>query len=1184
MYGKIQHCMDFQTIKPGEHLKGLIPGESVQIISIQTLGDEAIEVYYRKNDGSLGQQLLYIHDLVNLSIDNDELPWVFDADAAQVRLASEAYRIKLAHLFDPHLAIHTSRIQSLPHQITAVYGAMLPRQPLRFLLADDPGAGKTIMSGLLIKELKIRGDLNRCLIVAPGNLVEQWQDELYSLFQLEFELLTKDMLESSIRGNPFIENPYLIARLDMLSRNEEIQEKLKVKDADWDLIIFDEAHKMSATVFGNEEKRTKRYNLGMLLSGHCRHFLLLTATPHNGKDDDFQLFLRLLDGDRFYGRNRNKQKIDVEDIMRRLVKEELLTFDEKPLFPDRWAHTLKYELSEPEMELYNKVTNYVRTGFDKAEKVLDPKRANAVGFALTVLQRRLASSPEAIYQSLRRRRERLEIRLLELQTARDAGSGRNLDPTQYTHAFTDEDLEDLEDAPEDEIHNLEGKILDEATASKTIAELEVEIHTLSDLELDAQNLLQSGVDKKWEQVSKTLQDDVLMYDKGGAREKIIIFTEHRDTLRYLSRKIRNMLGNNDALVTIQGGMRREERRQVEEDFKNDASVSVLVATDAAGEGINLQRAHLMINYDLPWNPNRLEQRFGRIHRIGQRSECNLWNLVAKDTREGDVFTRLFEKLERERAALGGKVFDVLGKVNFGDKPLRDLLIQAIRRGNDPAVRARLEQTIDGALDRAELERLLSERSLVGQTLGIEQVKEIREAMDRVEARRLQPHFIESFFIGAFEGLKGQIRKRSDRRYTLPHVPRVLRESRSSIGVPYPISKSYEAITFEKKYIHIDGNINDAVLICPGHPLLSALIDEVMGKNQNLLKRGTVFIDDTDTGKQDRLLFYIEDVLEDGRRDSIGNPIKASHRIHFIEIFQDGTVQSAGLAPYLDYTVPTEDEKTAILELLKEKAWWGRNAADLARDFAVKTLMPSHLKEIRERRIEYVDKVEQEVKNRLNAEIIYWDTQAGIMKDQIAQGKTNARLNAERFQERVNELEHRQKLRLEELALERNITARPPTVLGGAWIIPRSMLQSTSQGQEKQETDAAGRDEIERLAMETVMTIEKDLNNTPNDVSKDNLGYDIESKTPDRFLRFIEVKGRQTGSKDVTVTHNEMRTASNSPDKCILAVVIVDGNKRNITYFTNWIDTGPSFAEVNRSLNLSKLRQVAKVVFEKEIMV
>ena len=1170
--------MNFQMIKPGDSIKGLISGESVQIITTQPSGDDAIEIYYRKNDGSLGQQLLYADIISNLSIETEKLPWKFNADAGQVKLASEAYRIKLAHLFDPHLAVHTSLIEPLPHQITAVYEEMIPRQPLRFLLADDPGAGKTIMSGLLIKELKVRGDLNRCLIVSPGNLVEQWQDELYSKFQLEFDILTKDMLESSIRGNAFLDKPYLIARLDKLSRNEEIQQKLKYSE--WDLIICDEAHKMSATISGDKEQHTKRYNLGILLSGLTRHFLLLTATPHNGKEDDFQLFLRLLDGDRFEGKNRSKRETNAGDIMRRLVKEELLTFEGKRLFPDRFAYTLKYELSSQEMDLYNKVTDYIRNGFDKAEKIIDPKRFNAIGFALTVLQRRLASSPEAIYQSLRRRRERLEKKLEFYQEARDIHE-KELEP-EYTEIFTDEDWDDYDDAPEEDIDQIEETFLDEATAAKTIAELEQEIHTLNDLELSAGKLLHSGVDKKWEELSKTLQDNTLMVSSGN-REKVIVFTEHRDTLHYLTNRIRTMLGSDESVVNIQGGMHREERKLVEERFRNEANVSVLVATDAAGEGINLQRAHLMINYDLPWNPNRLEQRFGRIHRIGQRTTCHLWNLVAKDTREGDVFTRLFEKLDKERQALGGKVFDVLGKVNFADRPLRELLIEAIRYGNKPEIRAKLEKTIDGALDRAELERLIAERSLVGQSLGIEQVHEIREAMERIEARRLQPHFIESFFTGAFEDMKGQIRKRPDHRYTIPHVPKKLRESRSNFGVPYPIAKSYDAVTFEKEYVHVDGRIDDATLICPGHPLLNALIGEILGKNQNLLKQGTIFIDDTASGKKDRLLFFIEDVLEDGRVDSTGRPVKASHRLHFIEIYKDGTVESAGLAPYLDYSVPSQEEYPILQDLIKKQAWWGQDVEILARNYAVKNLMPAHLKEIKDRRVNYVNKVEQEVKNRLNAEITYWDTQAGIMSDQAVQGKPNARLNADRFRERVTNLEIRRNQRLAELALERNIISKPPAVLGGAWIVPRYMLSSNITNESINSTEE-GRNEIERIAMQTIMITERELGNIPKDVSKDNLGYDIESKTPAGSLRFIEVKGRAAGHNDVTVTHNEMKNAANSPDKCILAVVIVDGNKRTITYFSNWIDNGPSFAESMRSLDLKKLRQVSRVIFENEILV
>ncbi|GHU23820.1 RNA helicase [Spirochaetia bacterium] len=1165
--------MLLQSIKVNDRIRGIVPNEVIQIISINSLSSDAdnvvaCEIIYRKSDGSLGQQILYADNLDGISLETADLPWTFDADATLMRLASEAYRIRLAHLFDPHLAVYTSMIQPLPHQITAVYEDMLPRQPLRFLLADDPGAGKTIMTGLLIKELKVRGDLNRCLIVCPGNLVTQWQDELQDKFQLEFEILRNEHFES---GNPFLDIPYCIARLDKLSRNDEAQRNLKMSE--WDLIVCDEAHKMSASLFGDKEKHTKRYNLGLTLSTISRHFLLLTATPHNGKDDNFQLFLRLLDKDRFDGKNRSGDKPDAGDMMRRLVKEELKTFDGKPLFPERIAYTLKYDLSPLEKELYDAVTDYVRTGFARAEKVLNPKRAHAVGFALTVLQRRLASSPEAIYQSLRRRRERLEKYLVLLYAARDKGA---LSDPEYTGSFSDDDWNDFDDAPEEEINKIEEQFTDGATAAQTISELEIEIHTLNELEIKAEYLRNSSVDKKWEQVSRTLQDESQMFDKNRGREKIIIFTEHRETLYYLADKIRIMLGKKNAVVTIQGGMAHDERKSIEEHFKNDPSVSVLVATDAAGEGINLQKAHLMINYDLPWNPNRIEQRFGRIHRIGQRDVCHLWNLVANGTREGEVFTRLFDKLENERAALGGRVFDVLGKISFDEKPLRDLLIEAIRYGNDPKVRKKLDMKIDNAFDSGVLEKLFEERSLAGQSLGLEKVSHIREEMERLEARRMQPYFIENFCIDALESLTVHCQKKTSHRYTVSHIPRAVRETRSPEGTAYPIARSYSAITFEKEYIHVDG-LEDAALICPGHPLLSVLLDTVLEKGQELLKQGTIFIDEHENAR-DRLLFYVEDILEDSRKDSAGRPIKASHRLHFIEIYKNGSVQSAGYAPYLDYAAPTAEELPLVKELLKKNAWWGADAESLARNYAVQHLSHEHLKEVQERRTAFVMKAEQEVKKRLDAEIAYWDMKVGEMYDQIAQGKTNAQLNADNFSKWAGDYRRRKKHRLEELELEKKIFPQIPTILGGAWVIPRAMVQDAQSAETDSVSSPEDRAALESIAMNTVSAIERSMGNIPHDLHSKNLGYDIESKTPEGTLRFIEVKAQESGSTFVMVTKNEMLVASNSKNS-ILAVVEINGTNYHTVYFQDWMKESPRLSVVNISLDLKKLRTEARVVYE-----
>src|SRR5271163_4594557 len=449
-----------EELQPNAAIRGILPDQVVTIVNVQWFGTQALELTYKGPSGRVANELLYRHDEQRLEVVEHGRPWSFDGDGHLFRLVSEAHRIRLAHLFDPVLAVHTSVVEPLPHQITAVYESMLPRQPLRFLLADDPGAGKTIMAGLLIKELIARGDLQRCLVVCPGSLAEQWQDELYRRFNLPFDILTNDKLEAARTGNWFLESNLDIARLDNLSRNEDVQQKLSAPDCRWDLIVCDEAHKMSATYFGGEVKYTKRYRLGQLLSTITRHFLLMTATPHNGKDEDFQLFMALLDGDRFEGRFRDGAQVaDVSDLMRRMVKEKLLKFDATPLFPERIAHTVPYKLSQSEAQLYMAVTGYVREEFNRAEALQSDKRTGTIGFALTILQRRLASSPEAIYQSLRRRRERLENRLRELELLQRGGSLPTIGMIEAP-ALDPEDVEDLEDAPDNELEAAEEQILD----------------------------------------------------------------------------------------------------------------------------------------------------------------------------------------------------------------------------------------------------------------------------------------------------------------------------------------------------------------------------------------------------------------------------------------------------------------------------------------------------------------------------------------------------------------------------------------------------------------------------------------------------------------------------------------------------------------------------------------------------
>src|SRR5579864_5998470 len=880
-----------EDLKRGATVKGILPDCLVTVVDVKWYGSAAVELTYKDPAGKPSVVLLYRDREPTLEIGETGRPWSFDGDGKMFRLVSEAQRISLAHLFDPLLAIHTSMVDPLPHQITAVYGEMLPRQPLRFLLADDPGAGKTIMAGLLIKELLIRGDLHRCLVVCPGNLVEQWQNELYQRFQLPFEILTNDKLEAARTGNWFAENSLAICRLDKLSRNEDVQAKLA--NTDWDLVVCDEAHKMSATYFGGEIKYTKRYRLGQLLGHLTRHLLLMTATPHNGKPEDFQLFLALLDSDRFEGRFRDGiHSTDASDLMRRLVKEQLLKFNGEPLFPERRAYTVGYKLSDAEAALYKSVTDYVREEFNRADALENDGRKGTVGFALTILQRRLASSPEAIYQSLRRRRGRLLDRVAEARQTKRVAEAL-LETAEISAAAgigePDDDF-DPDDLPDAEREELEEELVDEASAARTIAELQREIETLVVLEALAEGLRASGTDRKWEELSRLLQDSPEMHAPDGSLRKLIIFTEHRDTLNYLVGRLRSLTGQPAAVVAIHGGLGREERRKIQEAFTQDKDVSILVATDAAGEGINLQRAHLMVNYDLPWNPNRIEQRFGRIHRIGQTEMCHLWNLVAEDTREGQVFQRLFEKLEEQRKALGDQVFDVLGEA-FRGRSLRDLLIEAVRYGERDDVKARLTEVVDDTVGPA-LQRVVRERALSTDVMTSADVERIRDEMERAEARRLQPYFIRSFFLEAFVHLGGSIRERETGRFEITHVPVELRRRDRQIGLGAPLLRAYERITFDKELITVPGKPL-AEFCCPGHPLLDGVIDLVIERHQGLLKQGCVLVDERDMGEAPRALVYLQHAIQDGRVGEGGERRIVSKRFEFVDVDPDGKARGAG---------------------------------------------------------------------------------------------------------------------------------------------------------------------------------------------------------------------------------------------------------------------------------------------------
>nr|WP_274389672.1 DUF3883 domain-containing protein [Azospirillum doebereinerae] len=1100
----------------------------------------------------------------------------FDGDGACFRLAAEACRIRLAHLFDPFLAVHSARIEPLPHQLSAVYGELLPRQPLRFLLADDPGAGKTVMAGLLIKELSIRGDLERCLVVAPGSLVEQWQDELAEKFDLAFSVLTREGIDGAVGGNPFAEHDRLILRLDMASRSPNLQALIEAAP-EWDLVIVDEAHRMAASYFGGEVKYTRRHQFGRLLGRRCRNLLLMSATPHNGKEEDFQLFLGLLDEDRFEGRFREEaRRADVSDLLRRMTKEELVRFDGTPLFPERRAYTVQYGLSDKEAALYEAVTTYVRTEMNRADALgEDGARRQSVGFALQVLQRRLASSPAAIHESLRRRRERLERRLEE---ERRQGRDHSL---WSSPAVRLPDDDDLDEAPGDEREAVEEAIADQATAARNVAELMAEIVTLGAIERQALELRRSGTDTKWTELAAIL-DDPLLQDPRGGRRKLLIFCEPRDTLAYLAERIRTRLGNAEAVVELHGGVPRERRRAVIAAFNDDPMVRVLLANDAAGEGVNLQRgAHLMVNYDLPWNPNRLEQRFGRIHRIGQTEVCHLWNLVAGETREGAVLARLLEKIEEARKALGGKVYDVLGEL-LESRALKDLMIEAIRYGERDDVRARLFTRVDGATDHARILALVAERKLAPEGMMAPDINAIRAEMERAEARRLQPRFIRSFFEAAFGLAGGALRAREAGRYEVTSVPAALRGNGTAAGRTSrrsdPVLPRYSRLCFDKG--HIAGP-PPAALMAPGHPLLDAAVDWVLDRHRDVLRRGAVLIDDADDGDTPRALVLLTHAIRDGAPPSnAAHHHIVSERLHFVLLEEFGTPRDGGPAPHLDLRPATASERQAVTDL-RSAPWLGPALEERAVGFATDRLMPDHLAQTRDRRRRRIARTEAEVKARLMREIAHWDNRAHQLAQAERAGKPQ-RLNADIARRRAEDLAGRLERRLSQLNRERDIVALPPKVHGAALVIPAGLLRRRAEAPPDRPPVSAFAEntaEVERLAMDAVMAAERALGREPRDVSSAKVGYDIESRDPrNGRLLFIEVKGRRADGDAVIVTRNEMLTGLNAPDAYILAVVLVDwGFAREPVYVRDvrpLFGAEPGFAETARIFRMSEVLALA----------
>jgi len=998
----------------------------------------------------------------------------FSGDAEDFFLGIEGHRIRLGYEFDPYHAVNISQIDPLPHQIDAVYNHILKKPRIRFLLADDPGGGKTIMAGLVFKELEYRGIINNTLIVVPGHLKFQWQREMREKFREFFEIIDRGVMNAYWGKNIWEERRQCITSMDFAKQEDVLG---TIREVDWDLVIVDEAHKMAAYIYGEKIRRTERYRLGEVLSKNASHLLFLTATPHKGDPENFRLLLDLLEPNMFVNMSLLNESISKREnpLFIRRMKEDLKGFDGKPLFPPRHVHTIKYELSYHEKRLYEAVTSYVTNYYQKA---VEGENRN-VAFALLILQRRLASSVRAIRRSLERRRDRLEEMHREGRLIREE------------EVFIPEDIEDL---PEDERWKYEERV-EKLTLAENLDELKTEIEEVENLIKIAKEVESKEVETKLIELKKVMDTLNLQEEKD---KKFLVFTEAKDTLYYLVDKLRSWGYD---VTYIHGGMSPYERIDAEEEFRHRSQV--MVATEAAGEGINLQFCWLMVNYDIPWNPTRLEQRMGRIHRYGQLNEVHIYNMVAVDTREGQILDRLFDKLDIMRLHLGSdRVFDVIGEV-FEGISLEQLIKDAL------ANKRTLEDilaSIEAIPDKELIEKIrkATAEGLATRHIDFSRIKEERE---KAEENRLVPEYIESFFLRAFPRFGGVIEKRRDGFYRVSRVPSELRR----VSVKFKnmfgkVDRNYPKISFRKEELFKEEQVE---FVAPGHPLLETVVERTLENFRKSPNNSAVFLDPERA--MEGLIWFVQGEVTDGLNNVAGKRLFALHQ------GRDGKISEVPPAILWDLKPAKSSVPEEIASLTLER--------DSIVSYAISSVLQKYREELQDRRSREIEVKRKYGLKSLNTLISESDQR--ILEYRIKQMKEGKDMSLPilREEERKEDLMKRRDELQGNIELERNLKLSPPEILGVAAVLPFP---------EKHE-DVMRKDvEIEGTGMKVAMEYELRQGRSPEDVHVENLGFDIRSRG-DGETRYIEVKARAAEGK-IALTPNEWMVAHRFGDNYWLYII------------------------------------------------
>jgi superfamily II DNA or RNA helicase len=1097
-----------EDIKADAIVRGTLFPEPVQVIVCKLLGDSIQLVGKGLDSGRVYEPILDAGQVATLAVSAEKPP--FDGDPLHFRLGIEAMRLGLAYEYDPYFSLSIASVDPLPHQLEAVYDYFVKLPRIRFLLADDPGAGKTIMAGLLLKELKIRGLVKRTLIVTPANLTFQWQREMADKFREKFEIVRGEVLRANYGTNPWQDKNQVITSVSWVSRIEDARDSLL--RSHWDMVIVDEAHKMSAA---RPDHKTLAYELGEALSGMTDHYLLMTATPHKGDPKHFCMFLRLLDAD-VYGDVKS-----LEEAMRRnsapfylrRTKEALVTFPDpdtgqvKKLFTKRNVNTVPFQFDHEEWDFYDALTRYVEDQSIKAQAA-NATTGRVIGFTMAMLQRRLASSIYAARRSLERMRDKREMILQDPQAYRQEQISKKLP----------EDYEDLTDEEQQDILSQ----LEEAVASVDPVALKEEILELTRLIDQARLLEQREIETKLNKLREVITEQGVFQDPSM---KLLVFTEHKDTLDYLVDKL------NDwglSVTQIHGGMKIGDRDapgtrlHAERIFRDRGGAQVMVATEAAGEGINLQFCWLMINYDIPWNPIRLEQRMGRIHRYGQEKDCLILNFVATNTREGRVLDKLLERIRQIEDDLDpqrtGKVFNVLGDVfsaNQLEKMIREMYLH---NQTEDTIKSRIVEEIDP--DRF---RQITDSTLEGLAKRELNLSAIVGKSAEAKERRLVPEVIEDFFThaGPVVGVVPKETRRGTHIYGIGRVPRNLWPIGDKLEARFGrLGKEYKQIVFDKALLAKDPT---SEWVTPGHPLFETVREALWGHVRDDLERGAVFYDLHSPQS------YHLDVYSASVKDGLGNELH--RRLFVVEATSNGRLAVREPTIFLDLATAPKGTEVPGPD--------GLPSSDQREHALVEQCLNDFLKEVAEQRRKDTETIRKHIETSLN-ELIHRQqlTFAGLMEKRDELGNMPPWLAAslKQSEDRIEELNARREHRLAELDRECQCAIDGIRHIGRAWVLPHP--ERSDPKMQPMVRD----DEIEEIAVQAVIAHEEAQGRQVESVEAQNRGFDLISRRPHPEdpataidVRFIEVKGR-TGIGEVALTTNEYKTAGRLKNDYWLYVV------------------------------------------------